>query len=55
MNEETRWWERLPDGHPIKEWHKSWLETEERVRKEMEKGPLGTRTPESEKQRESLA
>ncbi len=42
------WYERFPEGSRLKAWLLSWRETEERVRKAMGGGPLGTRTPEDE-------
>ena len=39
------WYERFPEGSRLRWWLRSWRETEERVRKEMEAGPLGTRAP----------
>ena len=40
------WIERAyPEGSRLRWWLLSWRETEERVRKVMEGGPLGSRTP----------
>ena len=39
------WYERFPEGSRLKAWLLSWREVEERTAREMERGPLGTRTP----------
>ncbi len=40
------WFDRFPEGSRLREWLVSWHETSERIAKEMERGPLGTRTAE---------